>query len=113
MKRERHNQELSFFSSPALRDSTWEHGFMDIVAHYDGEPFAFMVVTNGTFDAEAVYRDAQCTLYQKLGSYSRELVLYETQREAIIKGCTALILHECPSVLCKQKCPPVKTLLQG
>lgn len=91
---------LSFRSSPA---TTWASGSMDIEVSCGGMPLAFMVVRDGVFLSQHVFRDARSNF--AIGDRLRASL-----SNYIIAGCIALIMRECPSVLCKQKCSPVKGL---
>ena len=89
---------LVFYSSPALHDSTWTSGYMDIVADLGDQPFAYMVVTNGVFDCKQIHRNAQCELWKTLG-WSGEAQLFRSLASRIREGCNAVVECECPSSL--------------
>lgn len=112
MKREREEQPyeaLTFYSSPALHQSTWFRGIMDIVIEYQGQPFGFMVVRDGVWDAIRVYRDARCS---HSTFHDNGFSFYPR----IVAGCKAVIMNECPTILLpftQQGAPAVKGLDQG
>jgi len=91
--------ELTFFATSA---QLW-HALPQCVyvhARYGQEPFAYMMVQDGVFYDDRVWRNSRCELYKTLGNEA-ERALFWSLRNQIVAGCTALVEKHWPLALKK------------
>jgi hypothetical protein len=91
--------ELTFFIAPP----NWESAAAGVIylhARYGGEPLAYMMVRNGEFYDDLVFRNSSCQLDETLG-IDQERILFYSLRNQVIAGCTALVEKHWPLALKK------------